>query len=294
MTLPGDVVIDYLIDGRNRRIGKKVNGTLTQGFLYQDQLNPIAELDGSGNIVSRFIYADKINVPAYMIRDGRAYRIISDHLGSPRLIVDTDTGEVAQRISYDVWGNITEDSNPGFQPFGFAGGIYDQHTGLVRFGARDYDPVTARWTSKDPIRFAGGDANLYGYVLGDPVNFVDPFGLDRYRPISGYDRNDGRGGFNDRGDSLIYHPDNYDPSAASKILLAGVSTPVGVAGVCRVGVLNAIDIVSVAMDVMNPDVSRYKPNDLGSHHQNTQAEQAKRDGKHTRDITRIINPRKKW
>ena len=181
VTLPGDLTIDYIIDGRNRRIGKKVNGTLTQGFLYQDQLNPIAELDGSGNVVTRFIYADKINVPAYMIRDGRTYRIISDHLGSPRLVIDSETGEVAQRNSYDVWGNITEDTNPGFQPFGFAGGIYDQHTGLVRFGARDYDPVTARWTSKDPIRFAGGDANLYGYVLGDPVNWIDPeglFGLD--------------------------------------------------------------------------------------------------------------------
>ena len=48
---------------------------------------------------------------------------------------------------------------------------------MVRFGARDYDPVTARWTSKDPIRFAGGDANLYGYVLGDPLNKIDPEGL---------------------------------------------------------------------------------------------------------------------
>ena len=122
-----------------------------------------------------------------MVKEGKTYRVISDHLGSPRLIVDTDTGEIAQRISYDVWGNITEDTNPGFQPCGFAGGIYDQHTGLVRFGARDYDPVTSRWTSKDPIRFAGGDANLYGYVLGDPVNLVDIFGLSPeacFRPLS--------------------------------------------------------------------------------------------------------------
>jgi RHS repeat-associated protein len=61
---------------------------------------------------------------------------------------------------------ITADTNPGFQPFGFAGGLYDVDTGLTRFGARDYDAFTGRWTSKDPIRFAGGDANLYGYVLG--------------------------------------------------------------------------------------------------------------------------------
>lgn len=176
VTLPGDMSIDYLIDGKNRRIGKKINGSLTQGFLYQDQLNPVAELDASGTVISRFVYADKINVPAYMIRDGRSYRIISDHLGSPRLVIDSESEEIAQRISYDVWGNITEDTNPGFQPFGFAGGIYDQHTGFIRFGARDYDPVTARWTSKDPIRFAGGQANLYGYTSNDPVNFIDPDG----------------------------------------------------------------------------------------------------------------------
>ncbi|MGI0016041.1 MAG: RHS repeat-associated core domain-containing protein, partial [Nitrososphaera sp.] len=66
--------------------------------------------------------------------------------------------------------------NPGFQPFGFAGGLYDRDTKLVRFGARDYDPETGRWTAKDPIRFEGGDANLYGYVLNDPVNLVDPKG----------------------------------------------------------------------------------------------------------------------
>jgi uncharacterized protein RhaS with RHS repeats len=46
----------------------------------------------------------------------------------------------------------------------------------VRFGARDYDPEIGRWTTKDPIRFAGGDPNLYGYVLNDPVNLVDPNG----------------------------------------------------------------------------------------------------------------------
>ena len=177
VTLPGSVTVDYVIDGQNRRIGKKVNGALTQGFLYKDQLNPIAELDGSNNIVSRFVYGSKTNMPGYMVKGGNTYRIISDHLGSPRLVVNTQDGTIAQRMDYDTWGNITSDTNPGFQPFGFAGGIYDLHTELTRFGARDYD-VTARWTSKDPIRFGGGDgdSNLYGYVLGDPVNHIDVTG----------------------------------------------------------------------------------------------------------------------
>ncbi|GAX61501.1 Rhs family protein [Candidatus Scalindua japonica] len=111
-----------------------------------------------------------------MIKGGNTYRIISDHLGSPRIIADTTTGQIVQLIEYDEFGIILSDTNPGFQPFGFAGGIYDQDTGLVRFGARDYDPETGRWTAKDPILFAGGDTNLYGYVFSDPVNFVDPDG----------------------------------------------------------------------------------------------------------------------
>lgn len=181
-TLPGGTAIDYVIDGRNRRIGKKLNGNLIQGFLYQDGLRPVAELDGSNQVVSRFVYADKGNVPSYMVKGGITYRIFSDHLGSPRLIVKTTDGTVMQRLDYDEWGRVLSDTNPGFQPFGFAGGLYDRDTGLVRFGARDYDPETGRWTAKDPILFDGEDTNLYAYVLNDPVNAVDPLGLQSYYP----------------------------------------------------------------------------------------------------------------
>jgi RHS repeat-associated protein len=143
-------------------------------------LNPVAELDAAGQIVSRFVYASRLNVPDYMIKDGTIYRIITDHLGSPRLVANTTTGAIVQQINYDEFGKVLQDTNPGFQPFGFAGGIHDHDTGLIRFGARDYDPHTGRWTAKDPILFAGGDTNLYGYVLNNPINFFDPRGLDRY------------------------------------------------------------------------------------------------------------------
>ncbi len=112
-----------------------------------------------------------------MVQGSTTYRILSDHLGSVRLVVNTATGDIVQRIDYDEFGNITSDTNPGFQPFGFAGGLYDADTGLTRFGARDYDAQIGRWTTKDPIRFQGGDSNLYGYVLNDPINLIDPLGL---------------------------------------------------------------------------------------------------------------------
>ena len=177
--LPGGSRIDYLVDGRNRRIGKKVDGVLVQGFLYKDPLNPIAELDAEGNVVARFVYGDKGNVPAYMVKGGVTYRILSDHLGSPRLVIDTETGAVVQRMTYDAFGRVTTDTNPGFQPFGFAGGLWDRDSGLVRFGARNYDPGTGRWTGKDPIGFEGGDINLYGYVVNNPINFIDSTGWCR-------------------------------------------------------------------------------------------------------------------
>jgi len=184
VTLPGGRQIEYLIDGRNRRIGKRVDGTLVRGWLYQDDLQPIAELDGSGAVLSRFVYADGSNVPAYMIRGGVRYRLVKDHLGSVRLVVNTATGEVVSRVDYDAWGRELPSTNRDFQPFGFAGGLYDAETGFVRFGARDYDAVVGRWTTKDPIGFAGGSSNLYQYVEADPMNRRDTHGLQASNPSS--------------------------------------------------------------------------------------------------------------
>ncbi|MDI1480516.1 RHS repeat-associated core domain-containing protein [Polyangium sp. y55x31] len=175
--LPSGVAIDYIVDGLGRRIWKKRNGVLEQGFLYSDDLRPVAELDGLGNVVARFIYGRHRNVPDAMVKGGQTYRIVTDHLGSPRMVIDAATGAVVQRVDYDEFGRVLVDTNPGFQPLGFAGGIYDRDTGFVRFGARDYDAFTGRWTSKDPLRFGGGDANVYSYCLNDAVNCTDPTGL---------------------------------------------------------------------------------------------------------------------
>jgi RHS repeat-associated protein len=82
-----------------------------------------------------------------------------------------------QRVDYDEFGNVLADSAPGFQPFGFAGGLRDRDTGLTRFGARDYDPTVGRWTNKDPLRFEGGRIGLYDYSGQDPINYLDPEGL---------------------------------------------------------------------------------------------------------------------
>ena len=175
--LPDGRTISYGIDGLNRRVTKFIDGQLQGSWLYKDALEPIAELDAAGNFVSLFAYGEKPHVPSLMRKGSTAYKIVSDHLGSVRQVINLSTGAVVQALDYDAWGNVLQDTNPGFQPFGFAGGLYDRDTGLVRFGARDYDPVSGRWTAKDPIGFGGRHPNLYTYASADPINRIDANGL---------------------------------------------------------------------------------------------------------------------
>lgn len=179
VALPSATIIDYEVDGENRRVGRRVNGVLQQGWLWQTQLAPAAELDPSGAVVSRFVYATRVNVPDYMIKGGVSYRLVLDQLGSVRLVVNSADGTIAQRLDYDEFGRVTQNTNPGFQPFGFAGGLYDAQTELVRFGARDYDAVVGRWTSKDPLMFSSEEVNLYSYLGNDPVGYYDPEGTGK-------------------------------------------------------------------------------------------------------------------
>jgi RHS repeat-associated protein len=98
-------------------------------------------------------------------------------VGTPKVVTDA-TGNVVKLLAYDSFGCLVSDSNPAvYLPVGFAGGLADADTGLMRFGFRDYDPATGRWTAKDPIFFGGGQGNLYAYCGSDPVNLVDMDGL---------------------------------------------------------------------------------------------------------------------
>ncbi|MFC1859130.1 RHS repeat-associated core domain-containing protein, partial [Thermodesulfobacteriota bacterium] len=177
VTLPDGRLIEYTHDPLGRRITKKIDGVMTEKYLWQGLTRLLAIYDSDDNLLMRFEYADG-RMPVAMEKNGTMYYLTYDQVESLRAVADV-SGNVVKRIQYDSFGNIINDSDPSFEmPFGFAGGVYDKDTGLIRFGYRDYDPDVGRWTAKDPILFAGGDTDLYGYCLNDPVNFVDPLGLE--------------------------------------------------------------------------------------------------------------------
>ncbi|NNL80183.1 MAG: RHS repeat-associated core domain-containing protein [Flavobacteriaceae bacterium] len=176
VNLPGGSIIEYVHDPLGRRIAKIDDGITVEKYLWQGLTRLLAIYDGSNTLIMRFEYADD-RMPVAMTRGGATYYLTYDQVGSLRVVADS-AGNVVKMIDYDSFGNIIADTDPLFNmPFGFAGGLHDRDTGLVRFGYRDYDPDIGRWTAKDPIGLAGGDTDLFGYCLSDPVNRIDPMGL---------------------------------------------------------------------------------------------------------------------
>lgn len=176
VALPSGRRIDYVLDPLGARVGRRVDGVLERAWIFGAGVTPVAEADATGRVNTVFVHGPtSLMAPEMMIRDGVSYRFVTDVRGSVRLVVDSRDGSVVQAIDYDTFGRVTRDTNPGFQPFGFAGGIYDPDTHLVRFGARDYDPELGRFLTRDPSGFAGG-LNAYDYAGQDPVNAIDPNG----------------------------------------------------------------------------------------------------------------------
>lgn len=170
--------MSYAYDGTGRRVARTVNGQTWQ-YLYGDLIRPYrvtAMRDSAGNLTN--YYYDEAGL-LFAIEQGAAlYYVACDQVGTPKVVTDS-AGTVIKVLDYDSFGGLVSDLNPAFYlPIGFAGGLANDDTGLVRFGFRDYDPVVGRWTARDPIFFGGGQGNLFGYCGNDPINAKDPLGLD--------------------------------------------------------------------------------------------------------------------
>jgi RHS repeat-associated protein len=178
-------VFEFAHDDNGQRAAKFRDGTLIEAYHWLDFIRLAAFYDGVHEFT--FAYRSDERTPHAMRRDdGAVFTLHYDQVGSLRVVADQG-GNVIQETLYDPFGGIIESTNPDFRvPIGFAGGLHDRDLGFVRFGWRDYDTFTGRWTAPDPLGDKGGDPDWYGYCLDDPVNGVDPLGLFRFgkRPLS--------------------------------------------------------------------------------------------------------------
>jgi hypothetical protein len=83
-------------------VQKLVDGVPERGWLYQDALNPVAEVDGSGAITARFVFATRSYVPDYILKGGHTYRVIADHLVH-RVRNRINAGTVVLRHDEPTW-----------------------------------------------------------------------------------------------------------------------------------------------------------------------------------------------
>ena len=107
---------------------------------------------------------------------------LRDHLGSTRVIVGSD-GEVLERDSYYPFGLRRPDSAPtdSLNRYRYNGKEEQSFAGLpyLDYGARMYDPATARWLSPDPLSDQYYSLSPYSFCAGNPVNYIDPDGKNR-------------------------------------------------------------------------------------------------------------------
>ncbi len=163
-------VLSYEYDALERPIATYINGKIIEKWLYGINDFPLAKLNSDNRIESTYFYTEN-DIPLLMRLGNQDHYLVTDIRGSLRLVVNAIDGSIDQSLTYDAFGMVLTDINPGYTPFGFAGGRYDYRTDLVRFGRRDYWAEIGKWTTENPLGFLSGDFNEYNYAFNDAVNY---------------------------------------------------------------------------------------------------------------------------
>ncbi len=175
----GGQTVRYSYDGLGRRVGRKVGAAATgDEYLYGNPNNPLqlSAARTAAGVLQVFHY-DHRGLLLAIQQGSTFYYVATDENGTPRVVTDA-SGTVLKRLDYSSFGVLLSDSAPAFElPIGYAGGLADGVTGLVRFGYRDYDPAAGRWLARDPALYDGLQLNLYAYVGNNPIGRTDPAGL---------------------------------------------------------------------------------------------------------------------
>jgi RHS repeat-associated protein len=171
-----DKNIEYTYDVNNQRIGKKINGIVTERYVI-DRNQIALVFDGSGVQKSRYLYGNKTDQVLAEESGSQVRWLLTDHQGTVKDVID-NTGTVIDHVTYDSFGRIVNQTSPIDLRFAYTGREWDSETGQYYYRARYYDAVVGKFIGEDPIGFNAGDTNLSRYVSNSPTNFNDPSGLE--------------------------------------------------------------------------------------------------------------------
>lgn len=224
----------YTYDADDRLVKRTAwtlaGGTQAEQRYTYDGYQVIADLDNSNVITARYHYGNKADqlVARTVVGGGNAgpAYYLTDRQGSIRDIVTFASQTVADHNEFTGFGVKTE-SNPGVgDGFGYTAKRLDGDTGEQYNIHRWYDAATGKWVSQDPIGFAAGPSNLFGYVSNAATNMLDPAGLaetdDRVTPFTT--------GLVDVQDKLNDHVNSVIRDARAKY---PAGTPNAVKKICR-------------------------------------------------------------
>jgi RHS repeat-associated protein len=167
--------IEYTYDVNNQRIGKKINGIVTERYVI-DRNQIALVFDGSGVQKSQYLYGNKTDQVLAEESGSQVRWLLTDHQGTVKDVVD-NTGTVIDHVTYDSFGRIVNQTSPINLRFAYTGRELDDETGQYYYRARYYDAADGRFISEDLIGFNAGDTNISRYVFNSPTNFIDPTGL---------------------------------------------------------------------------------------------------------------------